>query len=279
LRDDLLLKFTREPELADQDKFVAGLSSTRTDVVQASMTVLLKMPRDERALVPAMRLLRRMAGEPKSSAVRAEILSLVSYESGQAFKIQEPAAADTSAVKSLYRPVFDWFGTRYPALVRQLDAETEENPAKWTFLLKSVPWTRGEPERGADIFRERGCQTCHATSTPLGPNLGGVASRLSLQDLFEAIIYPSREVAAPYRVEMFQTRDGASYSGIVAFESADGVILRTGAATTLRLAESDIASRQPSNYSLMPNGLLEGLKAQELADLYSFLKTLDTKGK
>jgi putative heme-binding domain-containing protein len=108
----------------------------------------------------------------------------------------------------------------------------------------------------------------------LGPDLGGAAERLSPTDLFDSIIFPSREVAPPYRVEVFQMRDGSSYAGIVAFESADGVIVRTGAASTVRLADSDILSRTPSNMSLMPSGLLEGLKAQDLADLYGYLKNL-----
>jgi hypothetical protein len=55
--------------------------------------------------------------------------------------------------------------------------------------------------------------------------------------------------------------------------------LQTGAATTVRLAEIDITSRQPSKLSLMPSGLLADLKASDLADLYSYLKSLPIKGK
>jgi len=61
---------------------------------------------------------------------------------------------------------------------------------------------------------------------------------------------------------------------MIAFESADGVILQTSATETLRLANADIASRQPSSFSLMPSGLLNGLTPSQFADLYAYLKTL-----
>jgi hypothetical protein len=63
-------------------------------------------------------------------------------------------------------------------------------------------------------------------------------------------------------------------SGIVIFESADGIILQTDASTTLRIATEDMASRVQSTRSLMPTGLLKELKPNELADLYSYLKSL-----
>ena len=74
-----------------------------------------------------------------------------------------------------------------------------------------------------------------------------------------------------------QTRDGSTYTGKVAFQSADGVILQTGGTTTVRLADMEILSRQPSNQSLMPSGLLAGLKPLDLADLYAYLKTLRSR--
>jgi len=53
-----------------------------------------------------------------------------------------------------------------------------------------------------------------------------------------------------------------------------GYILQTGATTTVRLATSDIAAMKPGTRSLMPDGLLTGLKPAEIADLYAYLRTL-----
>ena len=55
--------------------------------------------------------------------------------------------------------------------------------------------------------------------------------------------------------------------------AADGIVLRTGSGI-IRLDQKDIASKKTSELSIMPEGLLEGLKASELADLYQFLKSL-----
>jgi putative heme-binding domain-containing protein len=120
----------------------------------------------------------------------------------------------------------------------------------------------------------RGCANCHSGSRLIGPDLAGAAQRFSPADLFNAIVFPSRDVAPPYRMTTYTLRDGQSYTGLVAFDSADGVILHTGLGSTVRLAEGDIVSRQPGAISFMPSGLLAGINSQGLADLYAYLKTL-----
>jgi putative heme-binding domain-containing protein len=67
-------------------------------------------------------------------------------------------------------------------------------------------------------------------------------------------------------------KDGSQIAGFTAFLSADGVILHTDTGTQ-RIAESDIASREPGKVSLMPGGLLTGLTAAEFADLLAYMKT------
>jgi len=74
-----------------------------------------------------------------------------------------------------------------------------------------------------------------------------------------------------------ELRNGEAYTGIVAFESADGWIVQTGAGITARVNSTDVISHQPSNVSVMPSGLLNGLSAQELADLYAYLQSLGAR--
>jgi putative heme-binding domain-containing protein len=198
---------------------------------------------------------------------------LLNFQTGQSFKIQETGSA-AADLQRAYQPIFGWFAQHDPAALRQLDADDGADAGQVSLFLRSAPWQRGDPARGENIFRERGCQTCHASATPIGPDLAGAAGRLSRTDLFNAIIFPSRDVAGPYRTTTFRMHNGESFTGIVVFESADGVIVQTGAESTVRLAEQDIASRQPSSLSLMPSGLLTGLQPQGLADLYAYLATL-----
>jgi putative membrane-bound dehydrogenase-like protein len=274
LRDALLLTLAQKPELTDRDKFVVGLGSSQSKVMRAAMSALLKLPPDpsDQAILGVLRALRRLLNEPKEQVARAQLMALLNHQAGQRFKIEE-RAIDPASLRNAYQPVFDWFMRSHPALVRSFEAGDDPDPTAWSALLKSVTWEKGNAARGQALFEQRGCQACHATSTPLGPDLGGIALRLSPLDLFYAIIYPSRDVAASYRMTTFQTRAG-TYTGLVVFESADGVILQTSASTTVRLAETDIVSRQPSDLSLMPTGLLAGLRSPELADLYAYLQTL-----
>ncbi|HVS34658.1 MAG TPA: hypothetical protein VMS17_03685 [Gemmataceae bacterium] len=275
LRDALLLKLTDKPEEVDREKFLTGLESGQAQVVSACLKALAELPRDEepRRLVPLVRLLRQLTLEPKEKETRVLVCALLARQTGQPFVFKEDAD-DPAALKRIYDPVFAWFEKEHPKEAAMAQGDGDEDPAVWAKVLLAVPWDKGDAGRGEAVFRTRGCVTCHTGTTRLGPDLTGVATRFSRADLFDAIIYPSRDVAPLYRVTRVETRGGQTYFGIIAFESADGLILQTGAATTVRVATPDIASRSPSTRSLMPNGLLKDLKPDDLADLYRFLQTL-----
>ncbi len=272
LRDRLVIELAHKPEAIDRDKFLVGLASADLQTAAASLTAWLALPRDgtTRALVPAMRLLRALLDQPREESLRADLLTLVSRETAQPLKPLENAGE----LRRAYQPIFDWFASKYPSLNRELDADDREDPAKWNSFLKTVPWPQGNAVRGELIFQQRGCPICHTGPHPIGPDLGGITGRYSDIDLFNSILFPSRDVAAPYRTMNFRMRDGSTYTGMVAFESADGVILQVSATATIRLAEADVLSRQPSSLSLMPAGLLNGLVQSQVADLSAYLRTM-----
>ena len=278
LRDELLLKLAQNPEALDRDKFIAGLDSRQAEVARACMTALLKLPRNEpgKVVAPTLRRLRRLLEDPKEQADRAQLLALLNRETGQNFRVRE-LASSPEQLKLAYQPVFDWCAQKYAGLNRQLESDSQTDPAGWNLKLKAVNWGRGDPLRGEGLFYDRGCADCHAGAQALGPDLGGVANQRAPVDLFTAIVLPSREVAAPYRPTLCRTRDGSTHSGLVVFESRDVVLLQTPARTTVRLYQADIVSRQPSPVSFMPAGLLNGWKPQEMADLYLYLQALPRK--
>ncbi len=262
LRDTIVLRLAGTPAPEDREKYLWGVEGANPQVVDASLGALEKLPRDETPsnLVPLLKLLRRLLLEPSQNARRARVAALLGRQSGMSFAVRE-AGTTPIALKAAYAPVFDAF----PPL------EEGANPAA---LLEGVPWEKGDAARGAEVFRARGCQTCHAVQGALGPALSGAAQRFSREDLFLAIADPSRDVAPPYRTTMFLTKDGQVFTGIVAFSSADGYIVQTGATTTVRINTSDIAGIRPGALSLMPNDLLKGLKSLDLADLYAYLRSI-----
>ncbi len=144
----------------------------------------------------------------------------------------------------------------------------------FTDSMRNIAWEKGDATRGAQIFRDRACAVCHAGTSPLGPELSGPVARLSASDLMAEIQFPDRSIAEAYQATLFTLKDGTQRNGLVAFVSADGVLIHTGPGITERLAESDIATREPSKTSLMPPALLSGLTPAELADLAAYLRTL-----
>jgi len=275
LRDEVTVKLAQSPQPIDRNKFIAGLSSHQQQVALASIGALLQLPRDESgaALIAGLRLLRKLYNEPRARPLRQEILKLVNYQTGQSFKVEE-RGADPGNLARAYQPVFAWVAQRSPNLLKQLDVPEGPDAAKWQNIIRTVPWDRGNRTIGERLFRERGCQTCHATTSQLGPELTAAVARSSPIELFEDIVFPNREVAPSYETTVFQLRDGSTYTGVIVFESADGYIVQTGPATTVRLGAVDIVSQQKAQTSLMPTGLLDGLPAQDLANLYAYLKSL-----
>ena len=76
-----------------------------------------------------------------------------------------------------------------------------------------------------------------------------------------------------YRATVFTMRDGTTQVGRIAFTSADGRIVQT-VTGTVRINEDDIVRQQDWSRSLMPEGLLDGLQAADLANLHAYLKSL-----
>ena len=93
-------------------------------------------------------------------------------------------------------------------------------------------------------------------------------------DSLTAIVDPSRDVSTRYATTAITTTAGKVHTGVVIYESVDGVTLRDSLNQTIRIEADEIESQRPVNVSLMPASLLDGLGPQDLADLFAYLATL-----
>jgi putative heme-binding domain-containing protein len=141
---------------------------------------------------------------------------------------------------------------------------------------------RSEPMRGRGVMTKAGCLACHRVDQEgreLGPDLTTVGRRLSPAELLESLLHPSKVIAPEYAAHSVELRDGTSHLGFVIARSATGLTLRTPAGDTVTLPTATVRSETTLPVSLMPEGLLAALTAQEAADLLAFLATRGTESK
>jgi putative heme-binding domain-containing protein len=161
-------------------------------------------------------------------------------------------------------------------------ATSRRTVREWTaddlVMLAQTDLQKRDAHRGRKIFGAAGCFGCHTFDDEggaLGPDLTSVARRLSVRDLFEAIVDPDREISDQYGTVEVRHRDGRRFSGRIVNLTEAGVQLAENLAdpsTVVRLAEADIASIEPSKRSLMPPGLLNAFSSDEILDLLAFMR-------
>jgi putative heme-binding domain-containing protein len=168
----------------------------------------------------------------------------------------------------------EWFTRKYPELAVRLGGPDGVDVQGWVRRLGQLDWSQGDTERGRGVFVKASCAACHSGTQAMGPDLRGVTGRFSRDDLMTAIVQPSRDISARYRTVQVETADGKLYQGLVVYEAVDSLILQTGPAVTVRLANPQIVGRRVTDLSLMPASLLDKLSDRDIADLYSYLKDL-----
>ncbi len=126
-------------------------------------------------------------------------------------------------------------------------------------------------QRGRAEF-ERRCAACHrlfGSGAEIGPDLTG-SDRRNLAYLIENLVDPSAVIPRDARTTLIETIDGRTIGGIVMSESEGALTLRTATALeTVPIAE--IVERQPSDRSLMPDGLIDDVDESGLRGLIAYL--------
>jgi putative heme-binding domain-containing protein len=263
--DDVLLPLlARQPRVEDRDRFLAGLTSPQLATVRLCLGALEKLPekKDPQSVLALVQALRRLPDGKEEDRIRAEIARHLRRLTGQ-----EKPGTDRQAW-------VEWFRRAHPGLADRVGEADGVDVAAWNRRLAGVDWSGGDEGQGREVFTRASCASCHSGAQALGPDLRGVAGRFSRADLFTAIIQPSKDVSPRYRTTLVTTSDDKVYQGIIIYEAVDSIILQTGAATTVRLANRQISGKRVTDISLMPAGLLDRLSDRDLADLYAYLRGL-----
>jgi putative heme-binding domain-containing protein len=185
-------------------------------------------------------------------------------------------AADLTAptIRNLYSlgntPINDWI-TKNWGSVRATASEKTKEIARYKAVLKPELLARADAKNGRAIFTKT-CMQCHTlfdAGAKIGPDLTG-SNRANIDYLLENIIDPSAVIGKDYLMVNVKTKDGRFIDGIIKGETADAITFAT-VTETITLPKSEIASQKVSAVSMMPEGLLAGLKETEVRDLIRYL--------
>jgi putative heme-binding domain-containing protein len=138
----------------------------------------------------------------------------------------------------------------------------------------------GDAAQGKDVYLRAGCIACHtigADEPPKGPILSAVAKIYDRAALTESILKPNAKLAQGFESAWIKTSKGEQVEGFVTREGADSVDVRNIAGQTVTIEKGDIAERGHRPQSMMPEGLLNGFTPAELANLLTYLESLNGK--
>jgi putative heme-binding domain-containing protein len=229
----------------------------------------------------AGRLIASSYGSFHPSERSKAIEVLVSRPSFAAELLKEMAAGrigrtDVSAAQA--RQVRSFGKEELTAQLGKVWGEFRESPKdKQAFMEKwkkeLMAGNAGDPSKGRALFTKH-CASCHklfGEGAEIGPDLTG-AGRSDLDYLLSNIVDPSAVVTKDFQMTRFQLADGRTVSGIITQETEAKVTVQT-ATEKVTLPKGDIESRSATTQSLMPEGLLEPLKPEEIRDLFKYLQS------
>ena len=137
--------------------------------------------------------------------------------------------------------------------------------------------TTGDAKLGEQLFMRQGCVACHTVTKSgpqKGPYLGEVAKQYGRSELIESIIKPNEKIAQGFVTRWFDMKDGTRQMGFITSEGADVIEMRNIVGQVLQIKTADIVKRGEDKNSMMPLGLVNNLKTEELASLLAYFESL-----
>jgi putative heme-binding domain-containing protein len=168
--------------------------------------------------------------------------------------------------------------TKSPELIAKLDALEKSRTGKPAAIAYADLLHGGDARRGSRVVFQGAssqCTRCHnfgiGTGANVGPPLRGVASRLTRDQLLEALVDPSARIAPGYGPVQVTLKNGQKYFGTLK-EETDSYIVVDVSPAPKKIAKSDIAQRTNGPSPMPPMPTL--LTRREIRDVVEYLSTL-----
>ena len=174
------------------------------------------------------------------------------------------------------RPLSSLLGSAFTNVFGDLDELSKDKAElmeRYTKLLTAENLAKADASKGRLIFTAS-CAACHKIYDEggvLGPDLTG-SNRADLNYILLNMIEPSSDIPEAYQLVTLHTKNGQVLGGTVAQEDDQRVVLNLVGQTTTVL-KADIAKREVSPMSMMPEGLLPTLQDAQVLDLVKYLQT------
>jgi putative heme-binding domain-containing protein len=136
---------------------------------------------------------------------------------------------------------------------------------------------------GRNLFGAAACFACHHFGNEggaIGPDLTSVAGKYSPHDLLTHIVEPSKEISDQYGQLEVTLNDGSKVFGRIMNLKGDSIILNINMMDPNAQQTIDrkiIKSMEQSKVSMMPPGLLNTLKDNDILDLLAYLLSKGNK--
>src|SRR5262249_49195049 len=133
---------------------------------------------------------------------------------------------------------------------------------------------KSDAARGKTLFKKT-CGTCHRLEnegTEVGPDLLSALRNKSAEQLLLDLLDPSREVDPRYLNYVVTTKNGRSFTGLLAAETASSITLRRAEKAEDTILREQIDTIEATAKSVMPEGLEMQLGKQDVADVIAYLQ-------
>ena len=272
VRDAVLITIAEKATNEDREILLTGLESPQLNAVEGCLKALVKLPRSNAAAEQFQLLAaaRRLINDKREFQLREIAMRLLQSNTSKSiqFEFGESGYRQQPESMQLWQTSLE---ARYPDY-----RPPQASDVAQTILLSldAVDWDAGNADKGRRLFERLACARCHGGRQALGPDLKGVTKRFSRRDLFASIVDPNRDISPRYQTTSVETKAGKVYTGLIVYESVDGLLLRDAEHKTYRIEASDMELKVLQRNSLMPAGLLKDTQPSDLADLDKYLKGL-----
>lgn len=182
------------------------------------------------------------------------------------FLVRQLTAFDDAEINALIKSA--WGDVNAPK------ADLGERTKKFRELLTPAALAKGDLAKGKMLFTMT-CGQCHklfGEGQNVGPDITG-SNRADLNYLLENVLDPNAVIGKAYQLNLFTMKDGRVMSGVIKEESPAAVKIAMMGGVEFTLPQPDIAKREVSKLSTMPEGLFDALKPEQVIDLVKYLQS------